>query len=121
MATYHQLDHEVGQQTIVVGSGSVNSGTTLQQGGQFPVGQDVTASGIPVVCPRLEGNLPIVIHKEKQSEVRTDLLGNPKAEQSLSLFNYTDDYAYRDDIYISEVQGLNELGEDGEESAKWLN
>ena len=119
MATYHQLDHEVGQKTIVVGSGSVNSGTTLQQAGHFPIGQDVVASGIPVVFPRFEGNLPIVIHKEKQSEVRSDLLGNPKAEPSLSLFNYTDDYAYRDDVYISEVQGLNEVGEDGEESAKW--
>ena len=66
-----------------------------------------------------EGELPIVIHKEKESENRTDILGNKKAEPSVSLFNYTDDYAYRDDVYISEVQGLNELGEDGEESAKW--
>ena len=119
MATYHQLNHEVGQKKIVVGSGSVNSGTTLQEAGHFPIGQDVTASGIPVVFPRFEGELPIVIHKEKESENRSDILGNIKAEPSVSLFNYTDDYALRNDIYISEIQGLNEVGEDGEESAKW--
>ena len=118
MATYHQLDHEVGQKQVVVTSGA-NEGTVLQQAGQFPVGQAVMASGIPTVFPLLEGQLPIVIHKEKESENRSDILGNAKAEPSLSLFNYTDDYAYRDDIYISEVQGLNELGADGEESAKW--
>ena len=118
MATYHQLDHEVGQKKVVVASGA-NEGTVLQEAGSFPVGQDVMASGIPLAFPLLEGGLPIVIHKEKESENRLDILGNKKAEPSLSLFNYTDDYAYREDVYVSEVQGLNELGEDGEESAKW--
>lgn len=118
MATYHQLNHEVGQKRVVVASG-VNEGAVLQEQGDFPVGQGTMASGIPLVFPLLEGALPIVIHKEKESENRSDILGNQKAEESLSLFNYTDDYAYRDDIYVSEVQGLNELGEDGEESAKW--
>ena len=46
-----------------------------KEAGHFPIGQDVTASGIPVVFPRFEGELPIVIHKEKESENRSDILG----------------------------------------------
>lgn len=115
---YYQLPHEVGQKRYVVASGA-NAGTVLQEAGDFPVGQDSMASGIPVVLPRFEGPLPIVVHQEKPTEVRTDLLGNPRAEYTLSLFNYTDDYALRDDIYVAEVQGLNEIGTDDVESAKW--
>ena len=115
---YYQLPHEVGQKKIVVASGA-NQGTTLQEAGDFPVGQAISASGISVAAPLKGAYMPIVIHKEKASEIRTDLLNNPRAEEAVSLFNYTDDYAYRDDIYIAEVQGLNESGEDGTESAKW--
>lgn len=118
MAPYYQLPHEVGQKRYVVPSGA-NAGTVLQEAGEFPVGQAPMEESIPVVVP-LEGT-PLIISKylEKPSEVKVDLLGNPRAEQSLSLFNYTDDYAFRDDIYITELQGLNENGEDDEESAKW--
>lgn len=115
---YYQLSHEVGQHQVAVTSGA-NTGTVLQEAGEFPTGQAVMASGIPVVVPRFENALPITTYLEKQSEVRTDLLGNPRAEYSLSLFNYTDDYAFRDDLYIAEVQGLNETGEGDVESAKW--
>ena len=55
MATYHQLDHEVGQKTIVVGSGSVNSGTTLQQAGQFPVRTRCYRQRYSCRFPRFEG------------------------------------------------------------------
>ena len=118
MATYYQLPPEVGQKRYVVASGA-NSGTVLQEAGQFPVGQAPMAESLPVVVP-LEGT-PLVIGKylEKPTEIKVDLLGNPRAEKSLSLFNYTDDYAFRDDVYVTEIQGLNESGEDGEESAKW--
>ena len=115
---YYQLPHEVGQQRYVVASGA-NAGTVLQEAGDFPVGQEVGASGIPVVLPRFGGDMPISLYKEKPTEIRTDLLGNARAEQSLSLFNYTDDYALREDIYVSEIQGINETGEDGIQSAKW--
>ncbi len=115
---YYQLPHEVGQKEVLVASGA-NSGATLQEAGDFPTGQDVMASGIPLVLPRKDAYLPIVIYKEKQSEVRSDIFGTEKGEPSLSLFNYTDDYDFRDDIYVAEVQGLNESGEDGLESAKW--
>lgn len=103
---------------MVVASGA-NQGAVLQQQGDFPVGQDVMASGLPIVLPRADAYLPIVTYKEKQSEIRKDLFGNNRAEEAVSLFNYTDDYAFRDDIYIAEIQGLNESGEDGNESAKW--
>ena len=115
---YYQLPHEVGQKEYVVASGA-NQGTTLQEAGDFPVSQALSASGIPIVVPYKGAYLPIVIHKEKPSEIRTDILNNSRAEEAVSLFNYTDDYAYREDVYIAEVQGLNESGEDGEESAKW--
>lgn len=115
---YYQLPHEVGQKEIVVASGA-NQGATLQEAGDFPVGQALSASGMPIVVPYKGAYMPIVIHKEKPSEIRTDILNNPRAEKALSLFNYTDDYAYREDVYIAEVQGLNESGEGGEESAKW--
>ena len=115
---YYQLPHEVGQQRYVVASGA-NAGTVLQEAGDFPFGQDVGASGIPIVLPRFGGELPISFYKEKPTEIRSDLLGNARAEQTLSLFNYTDDYALREDIYVSEIQGLNETGEDDIQSAKW--
>lgn len=115
---YYQLPHEVGQKKVVVASGA-NQGATLQEAGDFPVGQALSASGMPIVVPYKGAYMPIVIHKEKPSEIRTDILNNPRAENALSLFNYTDDYAYREDVYIAEVQGLNESGEGGEESAKW--
>ena len=115
---YYQLPHEVGQRRYVVASGA-NAGTVLQEAGDFPFGQDVAASGIPIVLPRFGGELPISFYKEKPTEIRTDLLGNARAEQSLSLFNYTDDYALREDIYVSEIQGLNETGENDIHSAKW--
>lgn len=118
MATYYQLPPEVGQKRVVVASGA-NAGAVLQEAGDFPVGQAPMAESIPVAAP-LEG-APLVFSKylEKPSEVKVDLLGNPRASKSLSLFNYTDDYDFRDDVYVTEIQGLNENGDSGEESAKW--
>ena len=118
MATIYQLPPEVGQKRYVVASGA-NAGTVLQEAGEFPAGQSSMASGIPLVVP-LEGT-PLIISKylEKPTEIKYELLGNPRAEESLSLFNYTDDYALRNDIYVTEIQGLDENGEDNLESAKW--
>lgn len=118
MATIYQLPPEVGQKRYVVASGA-NAGTVLQEAGDFPAGQSTMASGIPSVVP-LAGT-PLVISKylEKPSEIQTDLLGNARAEEALSLFNYTDDFGLRDDIYITEIQGLDESGGDNLESAKW--
>ena len=118
MAPYYQLPHEVGQKRYAVPSGA-NAGTVLQEAGEFPTGQALMDESISVVAP-LEGS-PLIISKylEKPSEIKVDLLGNPRADRSLSLFNYTDDYAFRDDIYVTEIQGLNENGEDDVESAKW--
>lgn len=115
---YYQLPHEVGQRRVVVASGA-NAGTVLQEAGDFPFAQELAAASIPVVLPQFDGNVPVSLYKEKQTEIRTDLLGNPRAENSLSLFNYTDDYALREDVYVTEIQGLNETGEDDLESAKW--
>lgn len=118
MATYYQLPPEVGQRRVVVASGA-NAGAVLQEAGQFPSGQAPMAESIPVVAP-LEGT-PLVFSRylEKPSEVKVDLLGNPRSEKALSLFNFTDDYDFREDVYVTEIQGLNENGDDGEESAKW--
>jgi len=116
--TYLALPHEVGRQRVVVASGA-NAGTVLQEEGQFPTGQAPMASGIPAVLPLSGSSLIISKYLEKPSEVKRDLLGNNKAEESLSLFNYTDDYALRDDIYVTEIQGLNESGANDTESAKW--
>lgn len=116
--TYLALPHEVGRQRVVVASGA-NAGTVLQEEGQFPTGQAPMASGIPATLPLFENSLIISKYLEKPSEVKRDLLGNNKAEGSLSLFNYTDDYALRDDIYVTEIQGLNESGANDTESAKW--
>ena len=115
---YYQLPHEVGQRRVVVASGA-NAGTVLQEAGDFPFGQVAGASGIPVVLPRFGGDMAVSFYKEKPTEVQGDVLGNPKVEQTLSLFNYTDYYDLREDIYVSEIQGLNETGEDDLESAKW--
>lgn len=115
---YYQLPHEVGQQQYVVSSGA-NTGTVLQEAGDFPTGQELMAAGIPVVLPLFGGDVPISLYKEKPTEIRGDLFGTPRAEKTLSLFNYTDDYDFREDIYVSEVQGLNETGIDDIESAKW--
>jgi len=115
---YYQLSHETGQQRYVVPSGA-NAGTVLQEAGEFPAGQDPMVSSIPIALPLFGGELPISFYKEKPTEIRTDLLGNQRAERTLSLFNYTDDYDLRDDIYITEIQGLNETGADDFESAKW--
>ena len=117
--TYYQLPHEVGKKEVKASGNVVNSGSTLQTKGDFPVGQDVMASGIPVVLPLSGGDVPIVLHKEKPTEIGKDILGNKKAQPTLSLFNITDDLAFRDDLYVAEVQGLNEVGVDGLESAKW--
>jgi hypothetical protein len=118
MATIYQLPPEVGQKRYVVASGA-NAGTVLQEAGEFPAGQSTMASGIPSVVP-LTGT-PLVISKylEKPTEIKKDLLGNAKAEEALSLFNYTDDFGLRDDIYVTEIQGIDESGEDNLESAKW--
>jgi hypothetical protein len=118
MATIYQLPPEVGQKRYVVASGA-NAGTVLQEAGDFPAGQSPMASGIPAVVP-LTGT-PLIISKylEKPTEIKNDLLGNARAEEALSLFNYTDDFDLRDDIYITEVQGIDESGEDNLESAKW--
>ena len=115
---YYQLPHEVGQRRYVVASGA-NAGTVLQEAGDFPAGQDLMAAGIPVVVPLSGGDLPISFYKEKPTEIRSDFFGTPRVEKTLSLFNYTDDYDLREDIYVSEIQGLNEIGEDDLESAKW--
>lgn len=115
---YYQLPHEVGQRRVVVASGA-NAGTVLQEAGDFPFGQDVKASGIPIVLPRFGGDMAVSFYKEKPTEIRSDIFGNQRVEKSLSLFNYTDDYDLREDIYVSEIQGLNETGEDDLESAKW--
>ena len=118
--TYYQLPHEVGKKKVTAsGENVVNSGSTLQTQGDFPVGQDVMASGIPVTLPLSGGDVPIVLHKEKPTEIGKDILGNKKIQPTLSLFNITDDLAFRDDLYIAEIQGLNETGIDGLESAKW--
>ena len=118
MAIIYQLPPEVGQKRYVVASGA-NAGTVLQDAGDFPTGQSVMASGIPSVVP-LTGT-PLVISKylEKPTEIKKDLLGNARAEEALSLFNYTDDFDLRDDIYVTEIQGIDENGEDNLESAKW--
>ena len=118
MATIYQLPPEVGQKRYVVASGA-NAGTVLQEAGDFPAGQSIMASGIPSVVP-LTGT-PLVISKylEKPTEIKKDLLGNARAEEALSLFNYTDDFGLRDDIYVTEIQGIDESGEDNLESAKW--
>jgi hypothetical protein len=118
MATIYQLPPEVGQKRYVVASGA-NAGTVLQEAGDFPAGQSIMASGIPSVVP-LAGT-PLVISKylEKPTEIKNDLLGNARAEEALSLFNYTDDFGLRDDIYVTEIQGIDENGEDNLESAKW--
>ena len=118
MATIYQLPPEVGQKRYVVASGA-NAGTVLQEAGEFPIGQSTMASGIPSVVP-LTGT-PLVISKylEKPTEIKRDLLGNARAEEALSLFNYTDDFGLRDDIYVTEIQGIDESGEDNLESAKW--
>lgn len=115
---YYQLPHEVGQRQYVVASGS-NAGTVLQEAGDFPLGQELASAGIPIVLPRFGGDVPISFYKEKPTEIRSDLFGTPKVENTLSLFNYTDDYDLREDIYVSEIQGLNETGVDDVESAKW--
>jgi len=115
---YYQLPHEVGQRRYVVASGA-NAGTVLQEAGDFPVGQELMAAGVPVVVPLSGGDLPISFYKEKPTEIRSDFFGTPRVEKALSLFNYTDDYDLREDIYVSEIQGLNEIGEDDLESAKW--
>lgn len=116
--TYYALPHEVGRREVVVASGA-NAGTVLQEAGPFPPGQAPTASGIPIVFPLFNGSLVVSNYLEKESEVKRDLFGNSKGEKSLSLFNYTDDYELRDDIYITEIQGLNETGAGNIESAKW--
>ena len=118
MAIIYQLPPEVGQKRYVVASGA-NAGTVLQDAGDFPTGQSVMASGIPSVVP-LTGT-PLVISKylEKPTEIKKDLLGNARAEEALSLFNYTDDFDLRDDVYVTEIQGIDENGEDNLESAKW--
>jgi len=118
MATIYQLPPEVGQKRYVVASGA-NAGTVLQEAGDFPAGQSTMASGIPSVVP-LAGT-PLIISKylEKPTEIKKDLLGNARAEEALSLFNYTDAFGLRDDIYVTEIQGIDENGEDNLESAKW--
>ena len=118
MATIYQLPPEVGQKRYVVASGA-NAGTVLQEAGDFPAGQSTMASGIPSVVP-LTGT-PLIISKylEKPTEIKKDLLGNARAEEALSLFNYTDDFGLRNDIYVTEIQGIDENGEDNLESAKW--
>ncbi len=116
--TFYALPHEVGRRRVVVASGA-NAGTVLQEEGPFPEGQAPAADGIPIVLPLLGEGLPVTSFLEKPSEVKRDLLGNDKAEETLSLFNYTDDYDLRDDVYVTEIQGLNESGADNLESAKW--
>lgn len=115
---FYALPHEVGRRRVVVTSGA-NIGTVLQNEGPFPEGQSPAVSGIPIVLPLAGEGVPITAFLEKPSEVKRDLLGNDKAEETLSLFNLTDDFDLRDDIYITEIQGLNESGADGVESAKW--
>ena len=116
--TFYALPHEVGRRRVVVASGA-NAGTVLQEEGPFPEGQAPAADGIPIVLPLLGEGLPITSFLEKPSEVKRDLFGNDKAEETLSLFNYTDDYDLRDDVYVTEIQGLNESGASNLESAKW--
>jgi len=118
MATIYQLPPEVGQKRYVVASGA-NAGAVLQEAGDFPAGQAIMASGIPSVVPLAGTSLVISKYLEKPTEIKKDLLGNARAEEALSLFNYTDDFGLRDDIYITEIQGLDENGEDNLESAKW--
>ncbi len=117
MATYYQLGPEVGQRRVV--ASGANAGEVLQEAGEFPVGQELMAESIPVVVPLKGTALQISPYLEKPSEVKTDLLGTDRATKALSLFNYTDDYDFRDDVYVTEIQGINERGEDDEESAKW--
>ena len=118
MATIYQLPPEVGQKRYVVASGA-NAGTVLQEAGDFPAGQSTMASGIPSVVPLTGTALVISKYLEKPTEIKKDLLGNARAEEALSLFNYTDDFGLRDDIYVTEIQGIDENGEDNLESAKW--
>ncbi len=118
MATIYQLPPEVGQKRYVVASGA-NAGTVLQEAGDFPAGQSTMASGIPSVVPLTGTALVISKYLEKPTEIKNDLLGNARAEEALSLFNYTDDFGLRDDIYVTEIQGIDENGEDNLESAKW--
>jgi hypothetical protein len=118
MATIYQLPPEVGQKRYVVASGA-NAGTVLQEAGDFPAGQSTMASGIPSVVPLTGTALIISKYLEKPTEIKKDLLGNARAEEALSLFNYTDDFGLRDDIYVTEIQGIDENGEDNLESAKW--
>jgi hypothetical protein len=118
MATIYQLPPEVGQKRYVVASGA-NAGTVLQEAGDFPAGQSTMASGIPSVVPLIGTPLVISKYLEKPTEIKNDLLGNARAEEALSLFNYTDDFGLRDDIYVTEIQGIDENGEDNLESAKW--
>ena len=118
MAIIYQLPPEVGQKRYVVASGA-NAGTVLQEAGEFPIGQSTMASGIPSVVPLTGTALVISKYLEKPTEIKRDLLGNARAEEALSLFNYTDDFGLRDDIYVTEIQGIDENGEDNLESAKW--
>jgi hypothetical protein len=118
MATIYQLPPEVGQKRYVVASGA-NAGTVLQEAGDFPAGQSTMASGIPSAVPLTGTALVISKYLEKPTEIKNDLLGNARAEEALSLFNYTDDFGLRDDIYVTEIQGIDESGEDNLESAKW--
>ncbi|AEX56012.1 virion structural protein [Synechococcus phage S-CBS4] len=115
---YYQLSHEVGQRRYVVASGA-NAGTVLQEAGDFPVGQNGMASGIPITMPLAGGEMAVSFYKEKPTEIRSDFFGTSRVEQPLSLFNYTDDYDLREDIYVTEVQGLSENGDGDTESAKW--
>ena len=117
MATYYQLGPEVGQKRVV--ASGANAGEVLQEAGEFPEGQAFMAESIPVVVPLKGTPLQISPYLEKPSEVKTDLLGNDKANKALSLFNYTDDYDFREDVYVTEIQGIDESGENDEESAKW--
>ena len=101
--TYYQLPHEVGKKAATAsGENVVNSGSTLQKQGDFPVGQALMASGIPVTLPLTGGDVPIVLFKEKPTEIGKDLLGNKKIQPTLSLFNITDDLAFREDVYVAE-------------------
>jgi hypothetical protein len=115
---YYQLSPEVGQQRYVVASGA-NSGTVLQEAGEFSSGQELKANSISTALPLFGAGVPVSLYKEKPTEIKNDLFGTARAEQTLSLFNYTDDYAFREDVYVSEIRGLNETGDGDIESAKW--
>jgi len=115
--TYYALPHEVGRRRVV--ASGANAGAVLQEEGPFPPGQAPSTSGIPITFPQFGNPLVISKYLEKPSEVKKDLLGNHKSENILSLFNYTDDYDLRDDIYVTEIQGLNETGAGDVESGRW--